>query len=100
MIMVRQEVAIVGHHGCGMKGLEPDSFFQKCEQAGLDKEFINTLTNAGIDIKSWLTGFQTVEESVKMVKNHPMFPKDVSVHGLVICPETGKFDIVVDGYER
>jgi carbonic anhydrase len=99
-----KEVAIVGHHGCGMKGLEPDSFLEKCEQAGLDKEIINTLTNAGIDIKSWLTGFQTVEESVeqsvKMVKNHPMFPKDISVHGLVICPETGKLDIVVDGYER
>ncbi|MDQ0247692.1 carbonic anhydrase [Bacillus fengqiuensis] len=98
-----KEVAIVGHHGCGMKGLEPDSFLEKCEQAGLDKEIINTLTNAGIDIKSWLTGFQTVEESVeqsvKMVKNHPMFPKDISVHGLVICPETGKLDIVVDGYE-
>jgi len=99
-----KEVAIVGHHGCGMKGLEPDSFLEKCEQAGLDKEIINTLTNAGIDIKSWLTGFQAVEESVeqsvKMVKNHPMFPKDISVHGLVICPETGKLDIVVDGYER
>ncbi|MFE0507863.1 beta-class carbonic anhydrase [Peribacillus butanolivorans] len=99
-----KEVAIVGHHGCGMKGLEPDSFLEKCEQAGLDKEIINTLTNAGIDIKSWLTGFQTVEESVKqsvkMVKNHPMFPKNISVHGLVICPETGKLDIVVDGYEQ
>ncbi|WP_078412443.1 beta-class carbonic anhydrase [Priestia abyssalis] len=98
-----KEVAIVGHHGCGMKGLEPDSFLEKCEQAGLDKEIINTLTNAGIDIKSWLTGFQTVEESVeqsvKMVKDHPMFPQDISVHGLVICPETGKLDIVVDGYE-
>ena len=99
-----KEVAIVGHHGCGMKGLEPNSFLEKCEQAGLDKEVVETLSNAGIDIKSWLTGFQSVEESVeqsvKMVKNHPMFPKNISVHGLVICPETGKLDIVVDGYEN
>lgn len=98
-----KEVAIVGHHGCGMKGLEPNSFIEKCEQAGLDKDIVNTLTNAGIDIKGWLTGFQSVEESieqsVKMVKNHPMFPKNVSVHGLVIHPETGKLDVVVDGYE-
>lgn len=98
-----KEVAIVGHHGCGMKGLEPNSFLEKCEQAGLDETVITTLINAGIDIKSWLTGFQSVEESVeqsvRMVKNHPMFPKNVSVHGLVICPETGKLDIVVDGYE-
>ncbi|KMY49774.1 beta-class carbonic anhydrase [Peribacillus loiseleuriae] len=98
-----KEVAIVGHHGCGMKGLEPNSFLEKCGQAGLDETIITTLINAGIDIKSWLTGFQSVEESVeqsvKMVKNHPMFPKNISVHGLVICPETGKLDIVVDGYE-
>lgn len=98
-----KEVAIVGHHGCGMKGLEPNSFLEKCEQAGLDKEVVKTLSNAGIDIKNWLTGFQSVEESVeqsvKMVKNHPMFPKNVSVHGLVICPETGKLDVVVNGYE-
>ncbi|MEC0276995.1 beta-class carbonic anhydrase [Peribacillus frigoritolerans] len=99
-----KEVAIVGHHGCGMKGLEPNSFLEKCEQAGLDKEVVKTLSNAGIDIKSWLTGFQSVEESVeqsvKMVKNHPMFPNNVSVHGLVICPETGKLDVVVNGYEN
>ncbi|MEK3980666.1 carbonic anhydrase [Psychrobacillus sp. FSL K6-2836] len=98
-----KEVAIVGHHGCGMKGLEPNSFLEKCEQDGLDKDIVNTLSNAGIDIKGWLTGFQSVEESieqsVKMVKNHPMFPKNVSVHGLVIHPETGKLDVVVDGYE-
>jgi carbonic anhydrase len=98
-----KEVAIVGHHGCGMKGLEPNSFLEKCEQAGLDREVVETLNNAGIDIKSWLTGFQSVEESVeqsvRMVKNHPMFPKNINVHGLVICPETGKLDIVVDGYE-
>ncbi|MCZ2260818.1 beta-class carbonic anhydrase [Sporosarcina sp. G11-34] len=98
-----KEVAIVGHHGCGMKGLEPNSFLEKYGQAGLDETIIATLINAGIDIKSWLTGFQSVEESVeqsvKMVKNHPMFPKSISVHGLVICPETGKLDIVVDGYK-
>ncbi|EPZ61989.1 putative carbonic anhydrase YvdA domain protein [[Clostridium] sordellii ATCC 9714] len=33
-----------------------------------------------------------------MVKNHPLTPKDIVVHGLVICPTTGKLDIVVDGY--
>ncbi len=53
---------------------------------------------------SFVTGFQSVEESVeqsiKVVKNHPMFPKNVSVHGLVICPETGKLDVVVNGYEN
>ncbi|GGA22733.1 beta-class carbonic anhydrase [Psychrobacillus lasiicapitis] len=99
-----KEVAIVGHHGCGMNGLEPNSFLEKCKEGGLDETVLPTLMNAGIDVKSWLTGFQSVEESVEqsvnMVKNHPMFPKHISVHGLVICPETGKLDVVVDGYER
>lgn len=61
------------------------------------------LTSAGLDLKTWLTGFDSVEESVShsvnMIKNHPALPKKVPVHGLVIHPETGKLDVVINGYE-
>jgi carbonic anhydrase len=35
-----------------------------------------------------------------MLRQHPLFPPDVPVHGLVIDPETGKLDLVVDGYKE
>jgi carbonic anhydrase len=41
-----------------------------------------------------------VRESVATIRNHPLLPKDVVVHGLIIHPETGKLDLLVDGYAR
>lgn len=97
------EVMIVGHHGCGMAGLEPDSILQKAEERGVDLDILNKLEYSGIDINKFLTGFQTVEESVKhsveMVNQHPLLPADTPVHGLVICPTTGKLDVIVNGYK-
>lgn len=96
------EVLIIGHQGCGMCNLDTQNLLDKIVKKGIPNETINILSNSGIDIKKWLHGFESVEESivdsVEMVKNHPLTPKDIVVHGLVICPTTGKIDIVVDGY--
>jgi carbonic anhydrase len=98
-----EEVCVIGHHGCGMVGLEASSILNKAKQNGIDEECIDILTNAGIDLSKWLTGFQCVEESVansvRVIKSHPLFPKNISVHGMVIDPETGKLDLVIDGYK-
>ena len=60
-----------------------------------------TLRNAGIDLDNWLTGFDNVEDSVrhtvKVIRNYPLMPADIAVHGLVIHPTTGKLTLVVDG---
>lgn len=93
-----EEVFIIGHHGCGMTGLSSSSVLNKAEERGINMEQIKSLQYAGVDIGSFLTGFEDVSESVKhsldMVVNHPLLPPDVLVHGLVIDPETGKLDIV------
>ncbi|MGO4890050.1 beta-class carbonic anhydrase [Anaerobacillus sp. MEB173] len=93
------EVCIIGHHGCGMAGLESSSILEKVKERGVSQEKLDTLEFSGIDTKKWLTGFKCVEESVRhsvnMVKNHPLLPEGVPVHGLVICPETGKLDVVL-----
>ncbi|WP_338659663.1 carbonic anhydrase [Paraclostridium sordellii] len=98
------EVLIIGHQGCGMCNLDTQNLLDKIVRKGIPNETINILSNSGIDIKKWLHGFESVEESiidsVEMVKNHPLTPKDIVVHGLVICPTTGKLDIVVDGYVK
>ncbi|MGM0878093.1 MAG: beta-class carbonic anhydrase [Bacillota bacterium] len=97
-----EEVLIVGHHQCGMAGLNMSSVLEKAKQRGVTEEQIDTLTNAGVDLSTWLTGFNTVEESVansvNVLKNHPLFPKHVPVHGMVIDPETSELDLVVVGY--
>lgn len=98
------EVLIVGHEGCGMCNLNTENLINKIINKGVSIETINTLSNSGIDVKKWLHGFESVEDSiidsVKMVKKHPLTPKDMIVHGLVMSPSTGELSIVVDGYKN
>lgn len=97
------EVLVIGHHGCGMSSLNADETIKKAINRGVSYETMNTLINAGIDVKKWLHGFNSAEESimesVETIKNHPLIPKDIKVHGLIIDPETGKLDVIVNGYE-
>ena len=47
---------------------------------------------------SWLTGFESVEASVKdsvsKIRLHPLIPKDVAVYGLVMDPHTGEVELI------
>lgn len=97
------EVFVIGHHGCGMCNLNTDELLNKVVDRGISMDTIDTLNNSGIDIKSWLHGFDSVEESIKdsvnMIKKHPLMPKGICVHGLAIDPSTGKLDLIINGYE-
>jgi carbonic anhydrase len=99
-----QEVLVVAHYDCGMSGLKAEPVIESMKKRGISEETLDTLTYSGIDIKQWLHGFdnvtESVEHSVGIIKNHPLMPKDVPVHGLVIDPKTGKLDLVVDGYRN
>lgn len=97
------EVCVVSHYDCGMNGLQADKILSKAKSRGITGEAIKTLQNARVGLNEWLTGFQSPEESVahsvRQIREHPLFPPDVPVHGLIIDPETGRLDIVVDGGE-
>lgn len=97
------EVYIMGHHDCGFGALEPEPVITEMKARGIDSETFNTLKHSGIDVESWLKGFDSVEESVtetvNNVKNHPLFAKSIPVHGLVMDPDTGKVDVIVNGYD-
>jgi carbonic anhydrase len=98
------EVLVIGHHECGMTGLNPGSVLEKAKQHGITEETFQLLEHSGIDLSRWLTGFDQVESgvvaSVNMIRNHPLMPKTVPVHGLIIDPQTGKLDLIVDGYSK
>jgi len=99
-----REVLVIAHYDCGMSGLSAEPVIESMLERGITEETIHTISYSGIDIKQWLHGFdnvtQSVEHSVDIIKNHPLMPKDVPVHGLVIDPKTGKLDVVVDGYKN
>lgn len=97
-----EDVIVIGHHGCGMSNLDTSSIMNKIMDRGVSKETLSTLYNSGIDIEKWLHGFESVhdaiKESVSSIKNHPLIPKDVNIHGLIIDPHTGSLEVIVNGY--
>ena len=98
-----KEVLVIGHHDCGMTGMNAETIIEKARQRGIAAETVNTVKHSGIDLERWLEGFNHVEEgviqSVNIIKNHPLLPQNVPVHGLIIHPETGALDWIVNGYK-
>ncbi|WP_217589639.1 beta-class carbonic anhydrase [Lentibacillus saliphilus] len=96
-----EDVTVIGHYDCGMSRINTDDLPQKMVEKGIAKETIDALTHAGIDLDEEFHGFDTVEESVmqsvNIIRNHPLLPSYVKVHGLVIDPGTGKVDVVTRG---
>ncbi|XID94405.1 beta-class carbonic anhydrase [Paenibacillaceae bacterium WGS1546] len=96
------EVFIIGHHDCGMTGIDPDKVVGHMKERGIAEPIIRTLRHSGIDLYRWLTGFdnvrESVENSVDIVRNHPLLPPGTPVHGLIIHPDTGELELVTNGY--
>jgi carbonic anhydrase len=94
------EICVVGHHDCGMTNLSYERILDKAQTRGVSGESITMLRNSGIDLNKWLSGFENVYDAVRssvgVIRNHPLMPKDVQTHGLVIHPETGKLEVVDD----
>jgi carbonic anhydrase len=97
-----EEICVVAHHDCGMSAIDPTRILSKACDRGVRQETITTLRAAGIDLDHWLKGFDKVEDNVRhtvgIIRNHPLVPRDVPVHGMVINPHTGELTVVVDGY--
>ncbi|GED29536.1 carbonic anhydrase [Brevibacillus centrosporus] len=98
------EVMVVGHYDCGMSVIDSSRTMEKMMDKGVSAQTFSTLQHAGINLNQWLRGFENVNESVKnsveTIKNHPLLPESVAVHGLLIDPVTGRLDVVVNGYDK
>ncbi|MCF3941965.1 beta-class carbonic anhydrase [Oceanobacillus alkalisoli] len=92
------EVIVIGHHDCGMSNVDVDALKQRMLDRGISEERLNTLEYSGIDLDEEFHGFTEVENSVtqstEIIRNHPLLPEGIKVHGLVIDPHTGKVDVV------
>ena len=71
-----EEVFIVGHHECGMTGLQSEHVVDKALERGISPKLIEMLKYSGIDLRRWMRGFDNVrdsmESSVKIVRHHPL----------------------------
>lgn len=93
------EIFVIGHHGCGMGSLDSKETMKKMRDHGISEDTLQTLEYSGVNLNKWLERIESIPDSVRasveMIQHHPLVPKNVQIHGLVIDPETGLLDHVV-----
>lgn len=98
-----KDIVVVGHTDCGATKTETKGIVEKMLERGIEENTLSILENSDINVEDWLKAFDSVEdkvmENIKIIRNHPLVPKDVSVHGLIIDSRTGALEVLVDGYE-
>ena len=89
---------VIGHTDCGVQHIDSDMMIHHMKERGIRQESIDLMKYCGIDFEKWLTGFDTVEQSVTdtvhTIRNHPLIPSDIRVGGYVIDTYTGALQVV------
>ena len=87
------EIMVIGHTGCGVQGMDAQEMLHLMRERGVDDEHISLMRHCGIDLDSWLHGFDdtpsAILETVDLISNHPLVPKDVVVRGYMMDSVTG-----------
>lgn len=93
------EILVIGHTDCGARYTDSQAIQGKMLTRGVTPESISFVKYCGIDFNAWLGGFQDLElqvrRSTELVRNHPLIPADIKVHGLVIDSHTGELTQVL-----
>jgi carbonic anhydrase len=94
-----EEVLVIGHRDCGMTQLDKDALRNTMISRGVPEAAINALRPS---LSEWLGGFHdplgNVERVVRMLRENPLIPRTVPVHGLMFDPASGSLQVSVDGY--
>lgn len=87
------EIMVIGHTGCGVQGMNADEMLELMHSRGIDEEHISLMRHCGIDLDSWLHGFDdcadAIRETVDLISNHPLMPADVRTAGYIMDSTTG-----------
>ncbi|MDE6711307.1 MAG: carbonic anhydrase, partial [Alistipes sp.] len=80
--------------GCGVQGMDSAEMQHLMRERGISERRITLMKHCGIDLDSWLHGFDDTEsailETVDLVRNHPLVPQDVVVKGYIMDSTTGE----------
>lgn len=88
------EIMVIGHTGCGVQGMDAGEMLHLMKERGIDDEHISLMRHCGIDLDSWLHGFDdtpsAIFETIDLISHHPLVPKDVVVRGYMMDSVTGE----------
>ena len=87
------EIMVIGHTECGVQGMDSGEMLELMRHRGISDEHISLMRHCGIDLDSWLHGFddtgEAVRETVDLISRHPLMPADVRTAGYIMDSTTG-----------
>jgi len=88
------EIMVIGHTGCGVQGMNAAEMLHLMRERGISQEHIDLMRHCGIDLDSWLHGFddtdKAVKETVELISHHPLMDSTVKVAGYIMDSTTGE----------
>jgi carbonic anhydrase len=95
-----REVMVIGHEDCGVAHATAQDIIEKMRSRGISYDAIKMIKD---ELATWLDNFHHPHENVcqvvEKIKNNPLIPVDVPVHGLIFEPHTGEVSVLVNGYQ-
>ncbi len=94
-----EEVFVIGHLDCGMAQLDHAAVEKRMLATGVSSEAIAALKPG---LAEWLGGFKDVHGNVRnvvgLLRRNPLITAGVPVHGLMFDPNSGRLELLEDGY--
>jgi carbonic anhydrase len=94
-----EEVFVIGHKDCGMTQIDEVALRRTMIERGVPSSAIDALEPS---LGEWLGGFHdplgNVERVVELLRENPLIPRDVPIHGLMFDPGSGLLEVLVAGY--
>ncbi len=86
-------ILVVGHDDCGASALVGKDIVEKMKDRGITQQNIDAVAKEFKPVEEWFSGSSCINESVNntvsLIKNHLLMPKDITVLGFVMNPLTG-----------
>lgn len=93
------KIVVIGHTDCGVEKLDSTQMIEKMRKRKIKLENKEKAGRREIDLNRWLSGIHATEEAVRdtvsLLKEHPLVPKDVDIFGFVMNTKTGELMEVV-----
>lgn len=94
-----EEVLVIGHKDCGMAHIDAPALIRKMKDRGISETLLDSMAP---ELMEWLGAFNdpvaNVVKVVDMIRNSPLIPRDVPVHGLIFDPRDGHLEVIMAGY--
>jgi len=86
-------ILVIGHEDCGAGTLNGQKMIDSMLRKGVCAEVIERVNQNHKDLNKWISGFddiyETVQDTVDIIRKHPLIHADIEIHGFVMNPETG-----------